>query len=242
MILKSNSAIARLAQITQVLAALGCAPSNSPTPFPEQSVPGMVYPSDVREFVKLNFIHGVPYKVASEFGPAAIPVLLGILDEPNDDALWPNAVTTLGMIGDPQAIGPLIAFIESGEGSLSSSRYSAKTNAIMALGYIANRSGDQKALTYLKKSTDPEAWLHQVAWTSPYAPTKEASALQLAEVAILGLALSGRPLANEVLRDLQAQGTAPGATSNQRRLGKLAGEALDEYALIAKEGLVEYYR
>jgi hypothetical protein len=113
----------------------------------------------------------------------------------------------------------------------------------MALGYIVNRSQDQRALTYLKEGASPDAWQRRpIAWASPYATTDGARNIQLAESAILGLALSGHPSAAETLRELQLRAAAGAADEVQRRLGNLATEALREHAVIANKGLAEYYR
>jgi PBS lyase HEAT-like repeat len=233
----------RLVQAALTLAVLGCASTKPPSAFPNQSAPGAIYPTDVREFVKQNFVHGVPYEAASKFDLTAVPVLLGILADPGQETSWSNAVTTLGMIGDPRAVDPLIVFVSRGSGLLTSSQYAAKTSAVLALGYVVNRSQDQKALTYLGEGTNPEVWRkRQLGWASPYASTEDARNLQLAEMAILGLALSGQPSAAETLRELQARGTASGADPVQRRLGGLATEALREHAVVATKGLGGYYR
>lgn len=241
--LTTRAAIARLVRVGLAVSVFGCTQAEQPATFQGQSDPGVVYPADVAEFVKLTFPHGVPFEAASTFAPSAVPVLLDILADPRQEAVWPNTVATLGMIGDARAVDPLIAFIGSGQGRLTPVQYAARSGAVMALGYIVNRSQHPKALTYLRESTSPDVWQRrQFAWASPYASTDGARNLQLSEVAILGLALSAQPSAAEALRDLQAQGVAAGADDVRRRLGALATDALGEHALIANKGLAEYYR
>src|SRR3954470_18164242 len=118
-----------------LMLAFGCA-SGPRGKLPSQGAAGLAYPSDVRAFVQQTFIHGVPYEAASKFKPSDVPILLALLADPAAEAQWANVVSTLGMIGDAQAVGPLIAFVASGQGQLSPVQYTAKTSAVMALGYI----------------------------------------------------------------------------------------------------------
>ncbi|MGN6107589.1 MAG: HEAT repeat domain-containing protein [Kofleriaceae bacterium] len=225
-----------------ILAAIGCASKPSPKPFRPQGTAGMDLPSDVHEFVNMRFIHGVPYDAARRLGPAAIPSLLAVLGDPQAERQWPVAATTVSMIGDPQALDPLIEFIADGQGALSRSQYVAKTNALMGLGYIANTSEDPKALDYLIEGTNPDVWPRRIAWRCPFTTTAEDCQRDLAEVSVLGLALSGRPQARDVLEALKSRGTAQGATKVQRRFGELAEQSLREHARIANGGLSQYYR
>jgi len=236
--------IAPTVALACALLVWACAsPPPSQVSYPQANPAGVVYPTDAREFVSLVFFHGVPYDGAHRLGPAAIPVLVEILADPRAEALWANAATTLGMIGDPQAREPLTRFIQNGDGRLSVGSYRAKTSAIMALGYLANASQDAEALDYLRARAEPAAWSKQeVAWRSPFEPSGGTRDEALAEIAILGLALSGQAAAATALRNLDARASKTEATREQRRLGALARVALAEHAKIAKVGLAEYYR
>jgi hypothetical protein len=106
---------------------------------------------DIRDFVRRLFIHGVPYEESIRYGPNVIPTLLEMLADPREERAWPNIVIVLGMLGDDRALTPLISFIEQNPGGrLDYNRYEAKKNAIFALGYLVNKSGNQQALAYLK--------------------------------------------------------------------------------------------
>jgi hypothetical protein len=243
---QSVRSIAPTGALACVLWACACASPPSPpsqVTYPKANPAGVVYPTDAREFVSLPFFHGVPYDGARRLGPAAIPVLVAILADPHAEALWASAATTLGMIGDPQAREPLARFIQTGDGTLSVEGYRAKTCAIMALGYLANASHDAEALAYLLEGAEPAAWGRQkVAWRSSFEPSSRNRDEALAEIAIIGLALSGQAAAATALRGLEAQASKTEATHEQRRLGALASVALAEHAKIAKVGLAEYYR
>jgi hypothetical protein len=203
--------------------------------------PGLL---DIREFVRQVFIHGVPYQEASRYDASVVPTLLGMLNDPAEEAYWPNVVVVLGMIGDERAVEPLIAFIEAGvQGSLSREHYAAKTSALMALGYLINKTGNQRALNYLKDSVAPETWAARgVAGTAPFQASTTERDRDFSKHAILGLALSGRPEAAQALRSLQQ----PAATETQRafqaQVSDLVSEALEEHQRIATQGLENYYR
>src|SRR5438445_12922083 len=83
-------------------------------------------PQEVKQFVSQTFIHGVPYELASKYDSKQVPELLAMLGNPQEEANWPNVVVVLGIIGDPQAVEPLIAFAAKGEGTLSHPQYIAK--------------------------------------------------------------------------------------------------------------------
>lgn len=194
--------------------------------------------TDVRAFVHQTFIHGVPYEQASRFTSSDATVLLGMLGDPQERASWPNIVVTLGIIGDERAVDPLISFFSREvSGTLSSSEYTAKTSALMSLGYLINRSRNLKALTYLIDSLTPETWAaRKLNWASPYHPAEADRNQQLTAMAVVGLALSGHPTARGALVALQ---TRIGAGAPDRALVE---EALRAHEIIARDGLAAYYK
>ncbi len=198
---------------------------------------------DVQEFVHQIYIHGVPYEEASKFDSKSIPALVEMLKDPAKQAYWPNIVVVLGMIGDPKVLDPLVTFIEKPhEGMLKRDHYVAKTSALMSLGYLINKSGDQRALDYLKKRLDPQSWAGgQVGYASFQSSTSERN-IDFSKHAILGLALSGRPEAAEVLRTLQEQPSTTGERALRAQMEDLISSALQENKEIAHKGLVDYYR
>jgi HEAT repeat protein len=205
-------------------------------------IPGQA--QDIRSFVRQVYIEGVPYDEATLFDPAtAVPTLLEMLANPSEEEHWPNIVITLGMLGDDRAVDPLIRFLEQGIPSrrLSHVHYVAKTGVVMALGYLINQSGSQKALTYLKDSVKPGVWRERnTNWTSPYHATFDARNLQLSKMAILGLALSGHPAAAETLRSLQRPALSEVDRKFQAQVSAVVSEALSAHATISWEGLASY--
>jgi HEAT repeat protein len=216
-------------------------------PVPVRSQPQQPgQPSDIRSFVRQIYIEGVPYEDAIRFDAnTAVPVLLRMLTDPNEEEYWPNIVITLGMLGDERAVDPLIKFLEQDVpgAQLSRSHYVAKTGVPMALGYLINKTGSQKALTYLRDSLKPDVWRQRgLSWISPLNRDAEARDLQLTKMAILGLAVSAHPAAAEALRSLQTPPQSEAERKLHARFSTVVAEALQEHRTIAAEGLVNYDR
>ena len=126
---------------------------------------------------------------------------------------------------------------------MSPARYRAKTSALMAMGYLVNRTGNQRALSYLQESARPEAWAQRdVKGIAPFQASTSERNVDLSKHAILGLALSGRPEAAQTLRSLQQPGGTDAARSFQAQIGDLVSEALNEYQKMSSQGLAEYDR
>lgn len=197
----------------------------------------------VEEFVRQIFIHGVPYEEASRYGPDVVPELVEMLNNPAEEAWWPNIVVVLGMIGDPEVVDPMISFIEEDAGGeLSREHYVAKTSALMSLGYVVNKTGDRRALDYLKGALDPEIWQEKDVGQAPFQDSATERNFDFSKHAILGLALSAHPEAEQALRSLrQAPADTESARAFQAQVDDLVSEALDEHARVAREGLGEYY-
>lgn len=207
-------------------------------------IPGQA--QDIRSFVRQVYIEGVPYDQATLFDPAtAVPTLLEMLADRDEEEHWPNIVITLGMLGDERAVDPLIRFLEQGVPGrrLSRAHYVAKTGVVMALGYLINQSGSPKALAYLKDSVKPGIWRERnTNWTSPYHTTFDGRNLKLSKMAILGLALSGHPSAAETLRSLQKPAVSEVDRQFRTRVSAVVSEALSAHATISWEGLADYDR
>ena len=195
---------------------------------------------DIQDFVHQIYIEGIPYEAANVYDSTAVPTLMEMLADTTEAPYWANIAVTLCIIGDPSYVDPLLDFIKADEGTLSDDVYRAKSSAVMALGYLINKTGDEKALNYLIESLDPNAWAQrEVQYVGPYQASTAARDANLSTMAMLGLALSGRPEAAEALRNMPTTGfeamTAEGVTS-------VAEAALEAHQQIVADGLVEYYR
>lgn len=198
----------------------------------------------VDDFVKQRFIMGVPYEEALKYGEKHVPELLLMLSDSANIAYWPNIIVTLGIIGDERAVAPLMDIIkEDRQGVLSRDLYNAKTSAIMALGYLTNKSGNREALDFLKGCLNPHNWDDsQPAWSSPFQSARVDRNIQLSSIAILGLSLSGHPEAIEALQALKGPMESEEEKKFQSQISNTLDQAISECEEISRGGLLEYYR
>jgi FG-GAP-like repeat len=232
----SECAAYRTAPATVAVAAAGP---------PQPQLAGAPAQMDIRDFVRQVFIHGVPFEEASRYDPSAVPTLLAMLRDPAEEDFWATIAVVLGMIGDERVVEPMISFIQSGAGPAgpSPAEYRAKTSALMSLGYLVNRTGNQRALNYLQESVRPDAWAaRNMAGTAPFQASTAERDIDLSKHAILGLALSGRPEAAQTLRSLQQPAGTDAARAFQAQIRDLVSEALNEHQRVSSQGLSDYYR
>jgi len=200
---------------------------------------------DIKDFVRQTFIHGVPYEEANKYGSDVVPTLLEMLADNAEQAWWSNIVVTALIIGDDNAVDSVLDFINKEEqGELSVSHYTAKTSALMALGYAVNKNGNKKALEYLKSCIYPSYWEEKkLSWTSPFQASRADLSVQMSTQAVLGLALSGDKDAATALRSLQEPSAATTEVDKQfqAQVGSLVSEALNTLDIISKDGITEYY-
>lgn len=205
-------------------------------------------PEQVKEFVHNIYIEGVPYDEASQLAAdVALPVLKQVLDDPGEDEYWANAAITIGMIGNDQGVNLLTEFVnrQEAKSKLTRAQTVAKTSAVIALGYIVNKTGNREALDFLIKGVDPATWKNRnLMWTGEFHADNSERDKQLATMAVLGLGVSGNADAAKTLRSLKA---AP-KTAQMRALkkampglGSVADEALKANSAISSRGLKNYY-
>ena len=131
----------------------------------------------------------------------------------------------------------MISFIEADRPPAFREHYAAKTSAIMSLGFLINKSGNQQALDFLKQAANPQTWASKRMGVAPFPSSMIERNFDLSKHAVLGLALSGRPEAAEVLRSLQQPTDVETQRQFQAQVGDLVSEALKENERIAKQGL-----
>lgn len=196
---------------------------------------------EIRDYVHRIHFEGIPYAEASGYTSSSVPTLLEMLGDPQEEQYWTNIVGMLGIIGDEQALDPLINFIEKHvEETLSPAHYRAKTSALMSLGYMVNKSQSERALAYLTEKASPTAW-EEMEGASPFTTEAPARNQDFAKYAVLGLAMSGHPTAGKVLEELQSAGARAEASSFQAQIGDMVSEALNANRTIAEKGLAGYY-
>jgi hypothetical protein len=198
----------------------------------------------IEQFIAQSFVHGVPYAQAASYGAAAVPVLIAILKDPRWESKWSNAATVLAVIGEPAGVDAVIEFIrEPGAGEVTAERNWARGNAVLSLGYAANR-GNAKALRYLEYGLEPGSWKQlglrglrgrdADADADAAVEDDESDDELLAERAAFGLALSGRP---EARAALEAKLRGPARSPRQQQALQAA---LAEHGKVAAKGLQGY--
>jgi hypothetical protein len=219
-----------------LLSFLGC--RTTPPPMGDTSE------LEVQAFVRQVYIHGVPYHAARRFDARVTPVLWRMLADPMEESHWPNIAVLLAIVGDEQVAEELTQYIQADhEGVLSPAHYAAKTGALMALGYNANHTGDQACLGYLTRCTNPAYWRTlDLNWRAPFPQSPAERNAQLATLAVIGLALSGAPAAENHLESLRQLSILPEGTEIQATVGPVLDEAIKACQTIQREGLSEYCR
>ncbi len=193
----------------------------------------------IQDFVHQTYFEGIPYEEANAYDASVADTLMAMLADSTEAPYWANIAVTLCIIGDPNYVDPLLDFIKADEGTLSDDVYRAKSSAVMALGYLINKTGDEKALNYLIESMDPSAWAQrEVQYVGPFQANTAARDVNLSTMAMLGLALSGRPEAMAALTGV----TTVLPSGDPDPLAGVAESARQAHQQIATDGLAEYYR
>jgi hypothetical protein len=202
----------------------------------------------LQEFVSRGFVHGVPYEEAVAYGPSAVPELISILRDPQQESNWSVAATMLAMLDDPRGVDAVIEFIEKSNATdPRSERAWARRNAVLSLGYSAGR-GNKKTMRYLQESLEPDIWkkrnLRGAQGARPTLVKTEEDDVEiseevdldeeLTEMAVAGLALTGKP---EARKAMDAYARAPGRNARQKTL---VAELLPEHAKISSKGIKAY--
>jgi len=223
---------------------IGTHESNSPDMPTSDSDVGGSGPMEISDFVKQVFVEGLPYDKANQYDASVVPELLEILEDPEREAHWANVVIVLGVIGDERAVEPLLAFIEKGvEGQMSYRHHVARDGALVGLGYLVNKTGNEKALNYLKAGVIPETWeAKKITGIASYESSTAERNENLSKRAIVSLGLSGNPSAAEALRLLQKPMDAETKKAFQSQISGLVSQALKDNEKISNKGLSAYYR
>lgn len=227
------------AEGTQVAAGPRVMPASETDATPPSA--GEEPPEDVREFVRQVFVHGVPFELASQYGPEDIPPLEALLRDPSEPAIFrANAAATIGMIGEEDSASVLIAFIEEeAPQETAPDSYRVVSTAVLSLGYVANLAESEQALNYLIERLDPGAWEGSEVPRAAFQASEIERDVDLSKHALLGLALSGREEAREAIQAMQAPSRGEAVFESQ--VGSLAEEALRENEAVAEKGLEGYY-
>lgn len=198
----------------------------------------------VEEFVSQIYIEGLPLDKAAAYGDEDVDKLLTMLNDPAQSRYHENIALTLGMIGSARAAEPLIAYIEKTVSERGSRlAYKGRVGAIVGLGYLVNRSGSEKALSYLLKSTSPQDWQQRNLRSLAKKPeaTDEETTQDLSKYAIISLGLSGHPETAARLRSMRAQARSAVDGSFGSSIGGVVAQSLQEHDKVSRDGLLKYY-
>ena len=185
-----------------------------------------------------------PHSIAgysASYDSSAVPGLIAKLDSETDwghRACW---ALVLGVVGDERAVDALIAAVEKPLNPQEPQDHEARRIAITGLGYLVNRTGSVRALTYLIDGLTRDAWRKRnVQGLPPFIRTYAEYDRLLSEYALMALAVSGDPRAGQALRSLQSAPTPEQALSGSQ-LDDLLASWLDVHRVVAERGLQGMY-
>ena len=123
--------------------------------------------------------------------------------------------------------------------------HEARHVAITTLGYVLNRTGSERALTYLVDGLSAKLWRKRnVQGLAPFTHTYSEYDRLLSQYSFMALALSGDPRAGAALRALKNAPT-PDQTLVGKELDDMLATWLEVHQLVAERGLqgmFDYYQ
>lgn len=198
---------------------------------------------NVRESIRSSFSESYS-ELANAYDASDVPELLAMLHSEDEQEYWTRIAGVLGVVGNPEVAESLIEFIEEpvvGPTYISRARHDARREAIRALGFLAARTGSERALDYLIESLDDTIWRRRnIVGVIDYLDTYALYDRQLSIYAIFGLALSGHPRAGEALRSLQ-QSPTPEQQQLREGLDSTLDTWLEVYDVVAERGVAGMY-
>jgi hypothetical protein len=212
----------------------------------EATAPENLIPVD--QFVSQIYFEGLPLDQAARYGEESVDTLIGILRDPGRVQYHENAALTLGMIGSERGVEPLIAYIQnmldaaapvSEQEASSRAAYKGRVGAVIALGYIVNRTGSRTALDFLKTNASPRTLERLSMDNEPSA--QEAGRQDLTKYFVLSLGISGNAEAAEHLKALAAQDIGDASPRVGVEADELIAQSLQLNDQVAREGLLKYY-
>jgi hypothetical protein len=178
----------------------------------------------LREFIRVRPYYR--YEETLKFGKSTVPVLLKMLNDPQQTHKT-SIIEMLGILGDDSVAQPLIDVLESDTPSY------VKSSVLSALGRLAG-NGSDTALDYLIEHASREKWMHKKL-PGLKGPTESGDRSTLFTATLIDLGISAQPRAIVVLQQIQAQ--------TQDEEAKLTARfALDIVKKIQRVGRMEYYR
>ncbi|HED33887.1 MAG TPA: hypothetical protein ENJ08_06670, partial [Gammaproteobacteria bacterium] len=201
-------------------------------------------PASVKEFVSQIYFDGLPLDQAATYKDKDTAVLLRMLKDDKQVLYHENIALTLGMIGSSRAVKPLITYINKGSGNekvMSRQTYKGRVGAIVALGYLVNRTNSEAALSFLISSSSPDVWVKRKIRGLPI--SDKARQRDLSKYAIISLGLSGNTKAASHLESLRdsAQIRSTNEASFLKDVKGVVNESLKLNKQVLRKGLLKYY-
>jgi FG-GAP-like repeat len=198
----------------------------------------------IKEFVSQIYFEGLPLDQAATYGEEDVDVLLAMLNDSSETQYHENIALTLGMIGSKRVTDALISYINTPPpGPISRPAYQGRVGAIVALGYLVNRSDSEKALSYLLEGASPNSWKQRsLGKLSRPGMTDTQTGQDLSKYAVIALGLSGHPKASEQLRRFRDEKGALADDAFQEKIKDVLTESLQAHEKISREGLLKYYK
>ena len=212
-----------------------------------EGVEGAPEKVDVREFVRRIYPDTMPIEEAMLYGPEDVPALMEMLADPKERASWPMVASVLGIIGDDRAADALIRFAtQPRRGWLRGDMGRSIGSAVVALGYLVERSNNPRALDFLARASEPAFWDRQAGmrWQSAIARTRAERNRRMADFAVMGLGLSGSPAAWAALErrwDALDRGNEDAPSEQIAEMQALVEQSMDDHERISRVGLAGYY-
>ncbi|MGY0833815.1 hypothetical protein [Azospirillum argentinense] len=190
----------------------------------------------LQDLVRAAFVDRVPYSLIARYDPAEAQALVSMLYDFSEQENWANIATALGILGGAETGKILIDFVGSELlGANPTTILRSKIAALIAMGYLLNRSGDREILQYLTARTQPATWETASAWIGRTAETRQAHIVGLSEAAMTALALSGRAEALSLMQAL------PALVGQSERSTQLMKHLTEIHSRVQAQGLTAYY-
>ena len=151
----------------------------------------------VDELVLTHHFHGIPYNEAKALGVASLDYLFTLLEKPEHKPYWVNIIVTIGFIERSEGLQRIIGFLEIAQGEVETQHFRALLSVPFAIGCIAS-NGDEQALNYLERHARK-----QNAPAARWRFRRKTPAQLLSEKSLVGLAVSARPRARQILQQLK---------------------------------------
>lgn len=182
-----------------------------------------------REFVRLHYFEGLPYAQARELTPAGVEVLIEMLEDPAEAEFHANIVMALGIRGGPQVYPALVRFHQRPlAGEVDGATYRAHRVLPLAMGHLAR--SDPRAFQFLVKAVRAEASVSAPGWRYRHLAGERLEGV-LRRAAITGVAMSSRPEAAGVLRELEQRARVDPQATDELRVHIRESQELEDRVL-----------